>query len=440
MGISLDITNLIHYAENIDRYFGETVRAKKLLLSGKGRGADSLGWLSPEIMCPDPEYRRIKVLADRIRNDSEVLLVIGIGGSYLGAKAALDFILSPNYNNLNKETPDILFTGNTLSPESIRETVQLIEDRDFSINIISKSGGTTEPMTAFRYFRDILEKRYGKDKAGERITVTTGRTGILRSLAMEQGYGILDIPENVGGRYSVLSACGLLPLEVAGIDTRELTNGAETVFSQSRELPEDSCPSIIYAAARNALYRGGKKIEILATNDPAMRFMGEWWKQLFAESEGKGGRGIFPTCVNNTADLHSMGQYIQQGERSIFETFLQAENYDRCVKVPDIPDNDGLGYLAGREFGWMNAQVAKAVALAHFEGGVPNMTVTVEERSGKCFGELAAFFELACALSGYTLGVDPFDQPGVENYKSNMQALLGDPRYEKKRLPDIAKA
>lgn len=437
MGISLDITNILPFVENFDRSMSDVARARKLLFSGEGRGSDSLGWLNPKTMCSEAEHKKIKDIAEKIKNESEVLLVIGIGGSYLGTKAALDFILSPNYNSLKRYTPAIIFSGTDLSPESIRETEKLLEGRLFSINVVSKSGGTTEPMASFRYFRNLLEKQVGEEKAKERIYVTTGKTGVLRAFSEERGYKILDIPENVGGRYSVLSACAFLPLYTAGIECGDMTAGAETVMRQGRELSPENFPGVYYAASRNALYRSGKKIEILASFEPALNYTGEWWRQLFGESEGKGGRGIFPTCVSNTADLHSMGQYIQQGERSMFETFLLVRDNRERVTVPQTNGGDGLDFLAGKDFGWMNSQVARAVSFAHFEGGVPNMTVTVEERSAKCFGEMAAFFELSCALSGYTLGIDPFDQPGVENYKSNMQALLGNPKYKNKRLPAI---
>ena len=437
MHLKLDIRNTATWLDEkaLEGLLIEGRAAMKTLFEGTGKGSDFIGWLHLADGNNTEELLRIKAAASKIRKDSKVLVVIGIGGSYPGARAALDFVKSPHYNALSKETPDVYFAGNGLSADAMRELIALIGDRDFSVNVISKSGTTTEPAVAFRIFRELLEKKYGKDGARGRIYATTDKArGVLKTLADQEGYMTFVIPDDVGGRYSVLTPVGLLPLAAAGVDIDAMLCGAKASFESGRS--EDGCVnrSLLYAAVRNGLYRQGKSIELFAAFDPALRFTGEWWKQLYGESEGKENVGIFPASVDNTADLHSMGQYIQQGQRILLETFVKVENASAPLFIPEDPQNgDKLNFLAGKDLTWVNHQALAATALAHMDGGVPNMTVTIPDRSAESFGELVVFYELACGISGYMLGVNPFDQPGVEAYKVNMFALLGKPGYEEQR-------
>ena len=405
--------------------------AWETLQKGTGAGKDFLGWVRLPVAYDRAEFARIQQAAKRIQEDSQVLVVIGIGGSYLGARAVVELLQSPNYNLRQKDTPDLYFTGNTLSTDAVLETLELIGDRDFSINVISKSGTTTEPAIAFRIFRAALERKYGKEEAARRIYATTDRSrGALTTLADAKGYETFVVPDDVGGRYSVLTAVGLLPIAVAGVDITALMAGAADGLVSFGQDSMDN-PVWRYAGARNALYKAGKKIEILGCYEPAFRFMGEWWKQLYGESEGKQGRGIFPASVELTADLHSMGQYIQEGERMLFETIVDFQRPRGRVVIGEDADNlDGLNFLTGKDLKFVCDQAMLGTRLAHVDGGVPNLVIQVETVDAYHVGQLIYFFELACGLSGYLLGVNPFDQPGVEAYKKNMFGLLGKPGYE----------
>ena len=406
-------------------------KASGWLQNGGGKGSDFIGWVRLPEDYDKEEFARIEAAAAKIRKDSAALVVIGIGGSYLGARGVIECLCSPNYNLKKKDGPNIYFIGNGLSSAALREVYELVEDRDFSVNVISKSGTTTEPAVAFRFFKALLEKKYGKEGAAKRIYATTDRArGALKSLADAEGYETFVVPDDVGGRYSVLTAVGLLPIAAAGVDIKALMAGAADMMQLCRT-GDYSNPAWQYAALRNELYHKGKKIELLACFEPSFRFMAEWWKQLYGESEGKDERGIFPASVDFTADLHSMGQYIQQGERMLMETVVRFEPDDDQMIVPrDEADGDGLNFLAGRTLHEINTQAMDGTLLAHVEGGVPNMIVRAGKRDARTLGELIYFFEYACGLSGYVLGVNPFDQPGVEAYKKNMFALLGKPGYE----------
>ena len=401
------------------------------LQTATGLGNDFVGWVHLPVEYDKEEFARIQAAAKKIQAQSQALVVIGIGGSYLGARAVIELLKSPNYNALPKTTPDIYFAGNGLSSDALQEIVTMLGDRDFSVNIISKSGTTTEPAVAFRIFKDLLEKKYGKDGARERIYATTDAArGALKGLADREGYEEFVVPDAVGGRYSVLTAVGLLPIAVAGVDIEALMAGAAAQRQECIDQPESSA-SAQYAAARHALYESGKSVEILAGFEPSFRFFGEWWKQLFGESEGKEGKGLLPASVDFTADLHSMGQYIQQGQRLMLETVVRFETPLHEVSIPNDPDNvDGLNFLTGKTISYVNEQAIRGTRLAHVDGGVPNIVVTVPKRDEDSVGRLIYFFEYACGLSGYLLGVNPFDQPGVEAYKKNMFALLGKPGYE----------
>ncbi len=408
----------------------EARAAHCLLESGKGEGGEFTGWVRLPEAYDGEELERILEAADRIKKDSDTLIVIGIGGSYLGARAAIELLKSPEYNLISKDTPNIIFAGNNLSGEYLGRMLDFVRDREFSINVISKSGTTTEPAVAFRLFRELLEQKYGIGGARRRIYATTDRArGALKQLALAEGYETFVVPDDIGGRYSVLTAVGLLPIASAGIDVRKMLHGA---FSEMRALSEKRMDNEAwrYAAARQALYRGGKKIEILACFEPAFRFMGEWWKQLFGESEGKDGLGIFPASVEYTADLHSMGQYIQDGERRLMETFVSFDESRREIFVPSDKENlDGLGYLAGRSLAEINRAALEATKAAHIRGGVPCIELKLGGISEESFGALSYFLEFACGLSGYMSGVNPFDQPGVEEYKRDMFRLLGKPGF-----------
>jgi len=404
------------------------------VLNGTGAGSDFLGWVRLPADYDKEEFARIQKAAAKIRSDSQALVVIGIGGSYLGARAVIETLTSNNYNLTRKDSPAIYFAGNGLSADAMNEVIDLVKDVDFSVNVISKSGTTTEPAVAFRIFKALLEERYGKEGARGRIYATTdAKRGALKGLADQEGYEEFVVPDAVGGRYSVLTAVGLLPIAAAGVDIQALMDGAREEMELLAKPGMDN-PAWQYAAARHALYQSGKKIEILAGYEPSFRFFGEWWKQLFGESEGKEGKGLYPASVEFTADLHSMGQYIQQGERLMIETVVRFDKSHTKRTIPDDPENvDGLNFLSGRSMEFVAEQALRGVILAHVDGGVPNMLITVPERSAKCLGALIYFFEFSCGISGYLLGVNPFDQPGVEAYKNNMYALLGKPGYERQR-------
>ena len=402
------------------------------LQKGDGAGGDFTGWVRLPEDYDRAELGRIKEAARRIQADSQALVVIGIGGSYLGARGVIECLCSPNYNLKKKSTPNIYFIGNGLSADALAEVMELVDGVDFSVNVISKSGTTTEPAVAFRFFRELLEKKYGPEEASRRIYATTdAHKGALKSLADEKGYEEFVVPDNVGGRYSVLTAVGLLPIAVAGIDVDALLRGAQDMMHTCALADMNENPAWQYAAARYEIYRTGKKIELLAAYEPCFRFMSEWWKQLYGESEGKDNKGIFPASVIFSTDLHSLGQYIQEGERVLFETVLDFKNTGCELEIPyDEANVDGLNFLAGKKLNYVNSTAMLGTLFAHNDGGVPNIVLEVSDRTAYSFGYLVYFFELACAVSGYTLGVNPFNQPGVEAYKKNMFALLGKAGYE----------
>ncbi len=415
-----------------------TESAKEVLLSRKGAGNDFLGWIDLPVDYNKAEFEAIKKAADKIKADSEVLVVIGIGGSYLGARAAIEFLRHNFYNSVSKEirkTPEIYFVGNSISSTYIANLMEVIGDRDFSVNIISKSGTTTEPAIAFRVFKKMLENKYGKEGAAKRIYATTDKAkGALKNLATEEGYETFVVPDDVGGRFSVLTAVGLLAIAVSGADIDQLMAGAASARKRCLEAPFEENDSMLYAAVRNILLRKGKQIEILCDYEPSLHYTLEWWKQLMGESEGKDNKGLFPASVDLTTDLHSMGQFIQDGTRIMFETVLNVEK-PRCeLTIAEEPvDLDGLNYLAGKTVDFVNKSAMNGTVLAHTDGNVPNVMVKIPEQTEFYLGELFYFFEFACGLSGYILGVNPFNQPGVESYKKNMFALLGKPGYEKER-------
>ena len=402
------------------------------LHTGTGAGNDFIGWLTLPTDYDKEEFARIKAAAERIKKNSEVFVVIGIGGSYLGARATIEFLKSPNYNALKKDTPDIYYTGNSISSTALAELLEICEGRDVSINMISKSGTTTEPAIAFRVFRELLEKKYGKEGAKERIFCTTDKArGTLKQLADREGYETFVVPDDVGGRYSVLTAVGLLPIAVAGADLDALMAGAAKAQADfdNDDLASNECYQ--YAAIRNALYAKGYTTEILVSYEPAFTMMSEWYKQLFGESEGKDNKGIFPASVTFSTDLHSMGQYIQEGRRNLFETVVSFEKPKKEITLGTDPENvDGLNFLSGKGMSYVNQKAFQGTILAHNDGGVPNIVLNVPEMTESELGYLIYFFEKACAVSGYLLGVNPFNQPGVESYKKNMFALLGKPGYE----------
>lgn len=412
--------------------------AKETLVSKTGAGNDFLGWIDLPVDYDKDEFDRIKQAAKKIQEDSDVLLVIGIGGSYLGARAAIEFLRHSFYNNVDKsvrKTPEIYYVGNSISSTYIQHLVEVVGDRDFSINMISKSGTTTEPAIAFRVFKKILEKKYGKEEAAKRIYATTDKVkGALKNLANEEGYESFVVPDDVGGRFSVLTAVGLLPIAVSGADIDKLMEGAASGRKAALEKPFEENDALKYAAVRNILMRKGKSVEIVANYEPSMHYVSEWWKQLFGESEGKDQKGIFPAAVDLTTDLHSMGQFIQDGSRIMFETVMNIEK-SRCeVVLEEEPvDLDGLNYLAGKSVDFINKSAMNGTILAHTDGNVPNLMVNIPEQNEFYLGELFYFYEFACGVSGYLNGVNPFDQPGVESYKRNMFALLGKPGYEKER-------
>lgn len=412
--------------------------AKETLVSKNGAGNDFLGWIDLPVDYDKDEFNRIKSAAEKIKSDSDVLLVIGIGGSYLGARAAIEFLRHNFYNMVDKsvrKTPEIYFVGNNISSTYVKHLMDVIGDRDFSINIISKSGTTTEPAIAFRVFKKMLEAKYGKKEAAKRIYATTDKAkGALKNLATKEGYESFVVPDDIGGRFSVLTAVGLLPIAVSGADLDKLMEGAASGRKHALEAAFEENDALLYAAMRNILLRKGKNVEIVANYEPSLHYVSEWWKQLFGESEGKDQKGIFPAAVDLTTDLHSMGQFIQDGARIMFETVINVETPQCEITIEEEPvDLDGLNYLAGKTMDFVNKSAMNGTILAHTDGNVPNLMVKVPEQNEFYLGELFYFFEFACGVSGYLLGVNPFNQPGVESYKRNMFALLGKPGYEKER-------
>ena len=406
--------------------------AHEKLLRGTGAGGDFTGWVHLPEQYDREKFRRIQAAAKKIQSDSQALVVIGIGGSYLGARGVIECLCSPNYNLKKKNTPNIYFVGNGLDNDQLAEVEELLEGQDFSVNVISKSGTTTEPAVAFRFFRRLLEEKYGAEAAAGRIYATTDRQkGALKALATAEGYESFVVPDDIGGRYSVLTAVGLLPIAVAGIDIEQLMAGAKSMMDTCAAADMEKNPAWQYAGARYELQHRGLEIEVLACFDPFFRFMAEWWKQLYGESEGKEDKGLFPASVEYTADLHSMGQYLQEGRRNMFETVVRfAPRADELTVPYDEENGDGLNFLAGKTMSDLKQQAMDGTLLAHVEGGVPNIRISCGERNAFTLGELIYFFCYACGLSGYLLDVNPFDQPGVEAYKKNMFALLGKPGYE----------
>ena len=426
---------------------GEAEEAKKTLVEKSGEGNDFLGWVDLPVDYDKEEFARIKKAAEKIKSDSDVLIVIGIGGSYLGARAAIEFLRHGFYNNVSKcvrKTPEIYYAGNSISSSYINDLKDVIADRDFSINVISKSGTTTEPAIAFRVFKKMLEEKYGVEGAKDRIYATTDKSrGALKNLADACGYETFVVPDDVGGRYSVLTAVGLLPIAVSGADIDSLMEGAASARELALNSEYEDNDALKYAAARNLLLRGGRSVEITCNYEPSVHYIGEWWKQLFGESEGKDHKGIFPAAADFTTDLHSMGQFIQDGSRIMFETVLNIEKPKSGVVLwKENEDVDGLNYLAGETVDFVNKSAMGGTILAHTDGDVPNFIVSIPEQNEFCLGALFYFYEFACGVSGYILGVNPFNQPGVESYKKNMFALLGKPGYEelgaqlKERLGD----
>ena len=409
--------------------------ANEVLASKTGAGNDFLGWVDlPENYDKD-EFDRIKKAAEKIKNDSEVLIVIGIGGSYLGAKAAIEFLSHSFYNNLPKDkrkTPEIYFAGTNMSGVYLQHLIEVVGDRDFSVNVISKSGTTTEPAIAFRVFKKMLEEKYGKEEAAKRIYATTDKErGALKTLATAEGYETFVVPDNVGGRFSVLTAVGLLPIAAAGINIDDLMAGAKDAMNDFANKNMDENQALQYAAVRNILHRKGKYLELMVNYEPRVHYLAEWWKQLFGESEGKDGKGLYPTSADFSADLHSLGQYIQEGQRLFFETVVSIGKPEVEFVIESDKDNlDGLNFIAGKTLDYVNKKATDGVILAHVDGKVPNLGVNIPEVTPYHLGYTFYFFEKACGVSGYLLGVNPFDQPGVEAYKKNMFALLGKPGYE----------
>ncbi len=432
--LSTKFAEAFYSSDELSAILPEVQKAFKTVKDRSGAGSDFLGWVDLPVNYDKEEFARIKIAAEKIKKSCDILVVIGIGGSYLGARAAIEFVNSPVYNALKKDTPDIYYAGNNISTTALADLLSICEGKDVCINVISKSGTTTEPAVAFRVFRALLEKKYGKDAARERIFVTTDRArGTLKQFSDESGYETFVVPDDVGGRYSVLTAVGLLPIAAAGIDIDAMMAGAAEA---RRELAADdfSNPALLYAAIRNIMYRNGKTAEILVGYEPYMLMMNEWWKQLFGESEGKDNKGLFPASVIFSTDLHSLGQYVQEGLRNIFETVVTVKNIGADFPIPNDEQNvDGLNFLSGKPLDFVNQMAMQGTLCAHCDGGVPNLLLTLADRSAASCGYLFYFFELACAISGYTLGVNPFNQPGVESYKKNMFALLGKPGYESLR-------
>lgn len=438
--ISFDYSNAKFMVsdDNLRAMSKRVLDAKEVLVSHTGAGNDFLGWLDLPINYDKEEFARIKKAAKKIQSDSEILIVIGIGGSYLGARAAIEALRHSFYNVIDKnmrKTPQIFFAGNNISSTYLEHLLEVVGDRDFSINVISKSGTTTEPAIAFRLFKRLLIEKYGEKEAAKRIYATTDKSkGALKQLADAEGYETFVVPDDVGGRFSVLTAVGLLPIAVSGADIDKLMEGAAYSRKYCMENDFDSNYALQYVALRNILLEKGKTMEILANYTPSVHYIGEWWKQLFGESEGKDGMGLFPTAVDFTTDLHSLGQFIQDGTKNHIETVLDVQNPRRKI-IMEQEDNDldGMNYLAGRTIDYINRQAMNGTILAHVDGQIPNLKITIPHMDEYCLGELFYFFEFACGVSGYVLGVNPFNQPGVESYKKNMFALLGKPGYEEER-------
>lgn len=415
-----------------------TEQAKDVLVSKNGAGNDFLGWIDLPVDYDKEEFSRIEKAAEKIKKDSGVLIVIGIGGSYLGARAAIEFLRHGFYNSLPKEkrgTPEIYYVGNSISSTYLQGVIDVIGDRDFSVNVISKSGTTTEPAIAFRIFKKMLEDKYGQEEAAKRIYATTDKArGALKDLATKEGYESFVVPDDVGGRFSVLTAVGLLPIAVSGADIKALMDGAASGRELALNEKFEDNEAMKYAAIRNILLRKGKSVEVLANYEPALHYIGEWWKQLYGESEGKDQKGIFPAAVDFTTDLHSMGQFIQDGARIMFETVMNVEEARETITIEkEAEDLDGLNYLAGKTMDFVNKSAMNGTILAHTDGNVPNLMIKIPKMDEFHLGQLFYFFEFACGVSGYILGVNPFNQPGVESYKRNMFALLGKPGYEEER-------
>ena len=415
-----------------------TEQAKDVLVSKNGAGNDFLGWIDLPVDYDKEEFSRIEKAAEKIKKDSDVLIVIGIGGSYLGARAAIEFLRHGFYNSLPKEkrgTPEIYYVGNSISSTYLQDVIDVIGDRDFSVNVISKSGTTTEPAIAFRIFKKMLEDKYGQEEAAKRIYATTDKArGALKDLATKEGYESFVVPDDVGGRFSVLTAVGLLPIAVSGADIKALMDGAASGRELALNEKFEDNEAMKYAAIRNILLRKGKSVEVLANYEPALHYIGEWWKQLYGESEGKDQKGIFPAAVDFTTDLHSMGQFIQDGARIMFETVMNVEEARETITIEkEAEDLDGLNYLAGKTMDFVNKSAMNGTILAHTDGNVPNLMIKIPKMDEFHLGQLFYFFEFACGVSGYILGVNPFNQPGVESYKRNMFALLGKPGYEEER-------
>ncbi len=435
--LNLDHSKLAGFIskEEIDNFEKITEAARRELVDGTGAGNDYIGWVDLPVNYDREEFERIKKAAQKIQSDSEVLVVTGIGGSYLGARAAIEFLTNSFYNVLGREQrkyPQIFFAGNSISSKYLSDLLEAIGDKDFSVNIISKSGTTTEPAIAFRVLKEKLEEKYGRKEAAARIYATTDKArGALKNLADEEGYEEFVVPDDVGGRYSVLTAVGLLPIAVAGCDIDMLMQGAQDMRELCLNRPYHENDAMLYAAIRNMLHRKGKSVEILANYEPSFHYVAEWWKQLYGESEGKDQRGIFPATVDLTTDLHSMGQFIQDGSRILMETVVDInESPAEVVLKKEEKDTDGMNYLAGRTVDFVNKSAMNGTLLAHTDGNVPCMKINVPGQDAHSLGELFYFFEFACGVSGYILGVNPFNQPGVESYKKNMFALLGKPGYE----------
>jgi len=436
--ITLDYSNVLPFIggqEAVDRMEPQVKTAHDMLHKKNGPGNDFLGWLDLPNAYDKEEFSRIRKAAAKIRRDTDVLVVIGIGGSYLGARAVIELLNHSFANLLGKKArkaPQIIFCGNSISATYFAEMLDVLEGKNVSLNVISKSGTTTEPAIAFRVLKAYMEKKYGKDEAKNRIYATTDKSrGALKGLADKEGYESFVVPDDVGGRFSVLTAVGLLPIAVAGIDIRELMKGAKDAAKAYKKMPLSENPCYQYAAVRNCLLRSGYSTEVMVNYEPSFHYMTEWWKQLYGESEGKDGRGIFPAGVDNTTDLHSMGQFIQDGARIMFETVVAIDNPRASFEIPKDPKNlDGLNFLSGMDMNEVNKKAMQGTILAHVDGKVPNMLIHMEEQNAYNLGELIYFFEKACGISGYILSVNPFNQPGVEAYKKNMFALLGKPGYE----------
>lgn len=438
--VSLDYSKTAGFisAEEVKNMKDAVMCARDVLLKKTGAGNDFLGWIDLPVDYDKEEFDRIKKAAARIQGDSDVLLVIGIGGSYLGARAAIEFLSHSFYNTLTREdrkTPEIYFVGNSISSKYITDLKDMLKGKDFSINIISKSGTTTEPAIAFRVFKEMLIEKYGREEANRRIYATTDKArGALKNLANQEGYESFVVPDDVGGRFSVLTAVGLLPIAVSGADIDQLMEGAAFGREKALNTAYEENPALLYAAVRNILLRKGKQVEVVANYEPSLHYVSEWWKQLYGESEGKDQKGIFPASVDLTTDLHSMGQFIQDGSRIMYETVLNVEESTEEIVIGEEPvDLDGLNYLAGKNVDFVNKSAMNGTMLAHTDGNVPNLVVNIPKQDEFSLGQLFYFFEFACGVSGYILGVNPFNQPGVESYKKNMFALLGKPGYEKER-------